>query len=566
MKKLYILLFAILTIPFCFSQGTETFDGFTATGSSYSSGTFTGQDGSTWTFVESRGDQTITGKSLMLGRNRPTQSEVYSGTISGGVGTISFNYAQAFSTNVNLNVLVNGFVVGNVTTSSEVGVTKTSGTITVNQPGNVVIKFISVNNSDGQVTIDDIAWTGYSGAATPSLALSDGPTNGAVLTDDPETPNNANIDFATTNFLMCSDGTGTTPSGCDGYIKWEAINQTDGDIVTDSGDVFTSNNNTITYPVNGLVAGKTYFFRAELVDPSGNPLSSPVVYSFTITIATYNEVATIASLRSSPVDPNFYIKVVGEVYNTYSRASNNQKYFQDNSGGILVHDPNFDISTTYSEGDGVINMRGHLELYNGLLELIPTYADWGKSSTGNTITPQVVSIADVTGANLNTYESKLVRINGVTFADGNGINTFSQFANYVINDGTASTFRTSFNEADYIGAVIPSGPTDMLVIVGNFNGAEQFTARSMSELTLSTKYNQIEGFAVYPNPTSLGYVTISSKNNSEMNVSVFDMLGKQVLNTPIENNRLNVTSLTSGVYIMKVAQEDAISTQKLIIQ
>ena len=302
-----------------------------------------------------------------------------------------------------------------------------------------------------------------------------------------------------------------------------------------------------------------------MVDSSGASLIPAVTYSFTITIPAYNEVATIASLRSSFVDPNTYYKVVGEVYNTYSRTSYNQKYFQDASGGILVHDPNFRISTVYDEGDGVTNMRGHLELYNGLLELIPSDADWGKSSTGNIITPQVVTIADVQ-ASLGTYESKLVRINNITFADGNGVNTFSSSANYVINDGTASIFRTSFFEADYINQLIPTGATNMLVIVGNNNGIEQFTARSLSELALSTKFNQIDGFAMYPNPTSLGYVNISSKNNAKMNVAVFDILGKQVLTKTVSDNTLNVSNLASGIYIMKVSQENAISTQKLVIQ
>ena len=167
MKKLYFLLFTILMSAVSFGQGTETFDNFTETGSGYANGSFVGQDGITWTYVQSRGDQSINGKSIMLGRNRSPQAEVYSGTISGGVGTISFNYQRAFSTNVSLNVLINDVVFGTVT--SNVNDVVNSGPITVNQPGDVVIKFISTNNSDGQVTIDDVVWTGFAGAPTPSM-------------------------------------------------------------------------------------------------------------------------------------------------------------------------------------------------------------------------------------------------------------------------------------------------------------------------------------------------------------------------------------------------------------
>jgi hypothetical protein len=97
----------------------------------------------------------------MLGRNRDPQSNFYSGTISGGVGEISFDYMQAFSTNVNLNILINDVVVGNVTSDAEQNVVKSSGTIEVNTPGDIIIKFINQNNSDGQVVVDNVVWTPY---------------------------------------------------------------------------------------------------------------------------------------------------------------------------------------------------------------------------------------------------------------------------------------------------------------------------------------------------------------------------------------------------------------------
>jgi len=303
MKKLYFLLFTFLITSFSFSQGTENFDNFTETGSSYASGTFTGQDGSTWTYVQSRGDQSITDKSIMLGRNRSPQAEVYSGSISGGVGTINFNYQRAFSTNVNLNILVNDVVVGNV--SSTDGTVQNSGTITVNEPGNVVLKFISVNNSDGQVTIDDISWTGYSTSCniifgestTVCTSNTVGDNNDAVIIQIPYTGLDATITSVTTtsggtvagdNPASVTDGTititglfegdpwdivlggtncaelsssGTTPAAeCD-PIPDTCFNLSDGsnefEIVTLAtnvdGDVWTNSNGT--YAINGFCGG-----------------------------------------------------------------------------------------------------------------------------------------------------------------------------------------------------------------------------------------------------------------------------------------------------------------------
>ena len=203
MKNLYFLLFTFLITSLSSGQGTENFDNFTETGSSYASGTFTGQDGSTWTYVQSRGDQSITDKSIMLGRNRSPQAEVYSGSISGGVGTINFNYQRAFSTNVNLNILVNDVVVGNVSSTDET--VQNSGTITVNEPGNVVLKFISVNNSDGQVTIDDISWTSFPSNCNP-------PTD---ITVSNITSYSAEISWSANEFISFIEivPTGETPEG-----------------------------------------------------------------------------------------------------------------------------------------------------------------------------------------------------------------------------------------------------------------------------------------------------------------------------------------------------------------
>jgi hypothetical protein len=51
-----------------------------------------------------------------------------------------------------------------------------------------------------------------------------------------------------------------------------------------------------------------------------------------------------------------------------------------------------------------------------------------------------------------------------------------------------------------------------------------------------------------------------------MNVAVFDILGKQVKNEILTNNTLNVSSLKSGIYIVKITQNNASITKKLVIK
>lgn len=84
--------------------------------------------------------------------------------------------------------------------------------------------------------------------------------------------------------------------------------------------------------------------------------------------------------------------------------------------------------------------------------------------------------------------------------------------------------------------------------------------------TLSNEKNEITGFSMYPNPTSKGYVNISSKFNTEMSVTVYDILGKQVLKSIVKENILDVSVLNSGLYILKATQNDAVTTRRLIIK
>ena len=136
-----------------------------------------------------------------------------------------------------------------------------------------------------------------------------------------------------------------------------------------------------------------------------------------------------------------------------------------------------------------------------------------------------------------------------------------------------TTAQTITSGSDgYYNIGIPSTGSSVYLGIQYVDGDGTYSSWTLSNAgiyadscpTLSASKYEIEGFAMYPNPTSLGYVMLSSKTNAKMNVAVFDILGKQVLNETV-SNKLNVSSLTSGVYIMKVSQENAVSTRKLVI-
>lgn len=76
----------------------------------------------------------------------------------------------------------------------------------------------------------------------------------------------------------------------------------------------------------------------------------------------------------------------------------------------------------------------------------------------------------------------------------------------------------------------------------------------------------IEGLNLYPNPASNGKVYISSKNDLDKDVIIFDVLGKKALQTTISSKELNISNLSPGVYIIKINEGDATTTRKLIVR
>jgi hypothetical protein len=213
-------------------------------------------------------------------------------------------------------------------------------------------------------------------------------------------------------------------------------------------------------------------------------------------------------------------------------------------------------------------------LFNGFLQLLPL-ENVTVASSGNTITPQVVTIAELNNATAilaGTYESELVQINGVTFdiTTPNFPASTATAANINLTIGSdVLTFRTAFSEANYMGTAKPTSATNIIALVGRFNTTSQVTSRNTTDLNVplsSSSFDNINGLTMYPNPLSGNTLYLTSTANAAMAVQIFDLLGKEVLKAPVVNNSVNVAKLTAGVYIVKITEEGKTATRKLVIQ
>lgn len=84
--------------------------------------------------------------------------------------------------------------------------------------------------------------------------------------------------------------------------------------------------------------------------------------------------------------------------------------------------------------------------------------------------------------------------------------------------------------------------------------------------TNNTQETSLDGISLYPNPVSNGKIYITSKNSLSKEITIFDVMGKIVLQITMQSKELNVSSLLPGVYIIKIKEGDVTATRKLIVK
>jgi hypothetical protein len=167
------------------------------------------------------------------------------------------------------------------------------------------------------------------------------------------------------------------------------------------------------------------------------------------------------------------------------------------------------------------------------------------------------------------YESGAFNINGddglEIFENGQIIDVFGD----VNTDGTGQPWEYLDGWA-YRSVAGPSSTFnsgDWTYNTGGLDGATNTASTTpYPGAALSVAQNEIQGFAIYPNPVTDEF-SISSLSNSERNVQIYNVLGKQVYaKTVTANETVNVANLTTGIYILKVQEEGKIATRKLVIR
>ena len=180
---------------------------------------------------------------------------------------------------------------------------------------------------------------------------------------------------------------------------------------------------------------------------------------------------------------------------------------------------------------------------------------------GNEFTFSVESRSEAAGTDSEVYilnteiaDEVGINANGASDASVDGymdITAADSWGTFSLNFTATNTFAVVYIRA--LGAV--DGTTE--VFYDNF---------SLVENVLSTDEFLATSIKVFPNPAN-NILQINNVNQLVKSVQVFDLLGKEVYTeNKLSNNKINVSNLNQGIYILKLNAENVSVTKKLIIK
>ena len=322
-------------------------------------------------------------------------------------------------------------------------------------------------------------------------------------------------------------------------ITWDA--STDNTAVT-AYDVFldgsfVATTSDVTYTASGLTASTTYSVTVLAEDAVGNESaqSSPV------NAATTNGTAAGEELFISE----------------YVEGTSNNKAIE--IANITNDDIDLSVYNLRRQGNGAGDWSMPFDL-TGTLNSGDVVVIINESATNATL----IAEADIIVLNnSSTNFGEPLNFNGNDpvglFKDEVLIDIIGEFnsggGNFAQNTtlrrkSTVSSPNTTFDETNEWD----SYPVDTVDNIGSHT------------VTLSTNEFLWEGLSIYPNPTTLDYVYI--KNDSEVQIEVFTILGKKVLSETISstNDKLDISSLSDGMYLLRISDQQNTTTRKIIKQ
>ncbi|WP_303008853.1 DUF5689 domain-containing protein, partial [Coprobacter fastidiosus] len=470
-----------------------------------------------------------------------------SATIQGGISSFSLQYKRAYtgtSASRIIEVYINGELVGSgeeCKNDTELRILTVSN-LTIAGEFSLEIKLKGSGTKNAQTCIDNFTWNSYSvDLSKPAISVTDG----------------LNINFGIIETIGTSSETQTIT--VEGTKLTDAITATLSDKTNFSctGDLTNEGGNlSVTYT------------PSELGEHTATiTLSSTGAEDVIINLKGECKkltAATIEELRTFDADNTTEYSLSGNAIVTLAASDDKNgindyylrhaKYVQDATGAILIDDANQTITGNYTAGDQISGLKGTLQSYNGMLQLIPT-VDATKGTSGNTVNPiertlETISVND---------QGKLVKLKNVTIQDVDGGNGKIAFGGesgksgvtYNFVEGTQAVLRIQYPDLAIIGTEIPATAQNITGVVLVYNSDIQIVPISIidSELDGVKAATTDDNIAIY---SSNGKIYVNAIGGEK--IELFNITGQKVAEK-VAVSGINILDAVYDITLVKVGSK-----------
>ena len=448
-----------------------------------------------------------------------------------------------------------------VSSNFEISLTSGSGfasTVTVSQTaGTAEATTIYVRLSSGlsPETYDGVVTASSNGATDSTLSIS-----GIVSPENPEFTVTANLDDF--NYLASTGGPSPEDSfSVEGLFLQDDISitaPTNYEVSLATATGFGSSV-TITPDQSGTVASTDIFVRLAGSLSAGN-------YTGDITISSTGVDDEIITVNGNSFAANTNSLVITGVFDAPLTGGTPK--------GIELYVIN-DIDDLSSFGVGSANNGGGTDgqeftfpadaVSAGTFIYVASEVDQFTAFFGFAPTYNAGSVMSINGDDaIELFENGSVSDTfGDINTDGNG-EAWEYLDGWAYRNDDTGPEGATFTSTNwtYSGANALDGKSD------NASAATPFPIGTYSSATASASNNTIAGFNAYPNPVKGNSLTVTTSSTEAKTVNIFNVLGRKVFSQRFSsmNKTMDISGISSGVYIMKVSEGNNISTKKLIIE
>lgn len=280
------------------------------------------------------------------------------------------------------------------------------------------------------------------------------------------------------------------------------------------------------------------------------------------------QVANLAALYDhyEDLDEEETFRVTGEIVVTHTDAFNTRIWAQDadmtDGASILIFRAEDYGFENIKAGDVIEGLTGTMEVYNNLLEFLPTET-LTVSESGRALHVDTLSFAEIE-ANLLAYQSALVCVEDVVFAAPDSV--FATGTNYnLVQESDTLVFRTDYYNADYIETAMPTGNLNITGILTQYYENAQITARNLADIVSVPTANEARetiASRLYPNPTS-GMFYLDIERDAQ--VDIFSANGALVESSKLTAGLHEMNLDHKGIYFIRISNGKAVTVKRVIV-